>query len=239
MKKSIPVTDGVIIAAFFGAAAEPYHFEVSEQDFDEFDNHGPGAYSGVEVPAPLAEKWWRGFVECKDFGFLASSRAGLLKRLSIMREKEVTSLPDELEARVAAEEVAETERATRRARRKELEGGYHIPLSHSTVAINTRFSAEMRRLGITDAVHPKTGGLPVLEAFPGAEGDVTFYLLQDGKSRLIIGRHHVALWTENPVTMNCWIAAAQLSREEASVHESWIRAFDAIANRKPLCHNQH
>jgi len=114
MSTRIPrLVDQRIIEAFFGGAAQPYGYTVTVEDFDEFDNEGPGEYYGVEVPAELAAKWDAGLAQCKAAGVQARSREGLAIRHGAMHGTRVLPLPleeylseQDAKAGAAAEQVA-------------------------------------------------------------------------------------------------------------------------------------
>lgn len=109
-KSRIPnVTDARIISTLL-PGAKTYNFTVTTDEFDEFDNAGPGHYVGVEVDQEVAEKWNEGLRLCKDRGLNPRSWDGLLLRYNISRRqgRERSYLPKPLQK--LAREYEETQR---------------------------------------------------------------------------------------------------------------------------------
>jgi hypothetical protein len=112
----ISLTNDAIIRAFFGRAAKHYHYVVTQDDFDEYDNEAPGEYAGVEVPAALGQKWDAGLNECKAAGIVAGSREGWAIRYRAMHgdkpmHADLVRWLDERDAK-QAEKAAATARLT-------------------------------------------------------------------------------------------------------------------------------
>lgn len=120
--RKIPrLVDEQIIRGFFGDQAKSYDYEVTQDDFDEYDNEAPGTYYGVAVPATLADRWDAGIEACQNANVKTRSREGLLMRYRIMVEDDTADLPSELLTYLEAREVAEAteQRKKDAAERKE------------------------------------------------------------------------------------------------------------------------
>lgn len=104
--RDIPrLTDARIIRGFFGDRAVEYDYEVTDRDWDEYDNEAPGHYYGVTVPVLLAERWDAGVIACKNAGVETRSREGLLIRYRLMVANESAELPAELAELASAKEA--------------------------------------------------------------------------------------------------------------------------------------
>lgn len=113
------LTDARMIRAFFGDRAVPYNYRVTQDQFDEEDNQGPGHYYGVTVPASLCDRWDAGILACKERKIEARSREGLTLRYRIMSQDEAAALPKDLEELLAEKESKEAaEKAAKEEREK-------------------------------------------------------------------------------------------------------------------------
>jgi len=110
MKRIPKLTDHRIISTFFGAAAKPYNYEVTYDEFDEYDNEGPGHYIGVEVPDDLADRWDSGIIACREAGLRASSREGYALRWRLWTGDDNAQLPAALIERLDEREARQRER---------------------------------------------------------------------------------------------------------------------------------
>lgn len=91
------LTNPHLIAAFF-PDADPYAFDVSQEEFDEVDGWGPGVYRGVSVPLEEGEKWNAGIKACDAAQIEKRSLQGLRLRLSYFgREAQAETLFETLE----------------------------------------------------------------------------------------------------------------------------------------------
>lgn len=106
--RTIPrITDQRIIRGFFGERAVAYDYEVTQDEFDEYDNQAPGRYYGITVPASLADRWDAGIKACKAASAETRSREGLVIRYRIMAQDDAAELPTELAKYLAEKEAAE------------------------------------------------------------------------------------------------------------------------------------
>ena len=103
--RDIPnLMDDRVIAAFFGDRAVAYDFTVTQDQFDEEDNWGPGHYCGVTVPASLADRWDAGLKACRASGVDTKAREGYILRYRIMVQDDAAELPACLEELLAERE---------------------------------------------------------------------------------------------------------------------------------------
>ncbi len=166
--KRIPrLTDSRLVKAFFGERAKPYHYSVSHDDFDEYDNEAPGEYWGVEVPDDLAEKWNKGLAACRTAGVHPRSEEGLELRYEAMHGTQkipamLAEVAHEREIRLQAESHAKDARERVLVERAGWEQGIRLVLSHTSTTVNQRLAPRLAEIGVTDPVFPAVGALPKL-----------------------------------------------------------------------------
>jgi hypothetical protein len=112
-KVRIPnLTNKAMIEAFFGTA-DQYCFEVSQEEFDDYDDNGPGTYQGSLVTPEEADKWDAGLRECQTASVSPRSLEGLRIRLAQFgRADRAESLAACLEAQRIAPILASWKRET-------------------------------------------------------------------------------------------------------------------------------
>lgn len=72
----------------FCTSASPYDYTVSDEEFDTYDDHGPGHFKGVVVSVQEKEKYQQGLAECKDLGLDPLLEEGLALRLRVSGRRE-------------------------------------------------------------------------------------------------------------------------------------------------------
>lgn len=129
----ISTTDQRVIDAFF-TKYESYDFVVTVDEFDEFDDWGPGRYSGCHVPEDEAEAWDQGLIRCRELGLHGRSQEGMMIRWQVLHP-DADRLPpalqevvDERIARLRQQAEAEAAERARLTLLESLEQGVRIDL---------------------------------------------------------------------------------------------------------------